>query len=1757
MINIVEEVRNALKSDIPNYMNTEYHIKRWLKANKNNVDETVKKFRKYLEVRKCYKCDDDSYFDNFYNNSEIINFRKIFSQSIAEVNWYNSKDNALIFVESAVNDTGSVTKAIRVNDYVKIFFTCCEYFQRILLKHEAISGKESSGICIFDMSNFSLMNYANPVSAINKMYETRIDIWLNYYSELLKKVIIVNGPRIMSLSWKVLSILLPSDVHDRFMFATSLPHDLEKTLSLDCIPISFGGKKEIENCLPNCCNVVDKLMSKDFKKNGEIWLKEKITPLKPKNISLSPGETFKEFFNVKENQKLIYEFYCNRDYTLKITLNKDILLNPDIKLSTPVLIIPPVVTSKPVIVHNSVNSTTFENKKHYKTQKSLAESAYSSLESPLGRSTNLVTDNQNNLDDEISLIQRCVVVYADCNGYGITVSKSYPVIVENIDNNGAAYKAGVKKGDRIFKVNGIQVTPTNCTKVLNMIYENCNVVLTLHGKPFDNSQLLIENNQKNIEKQKIEELKKEKITTINQMLQDEKTNVEKLKASSPNNKTPLKRALKRIEVLQSQLKKLDNHYVDSQIDDYETIADDSSFITSQEHSLKHSHFYEPYKTNMNNVKGGDGFSISKESDNFSMPSSLNLSTHGPFSNLPELKSRPAHLAIFMNYLLQFADPSCLLFCLITDVYQTAPVTYKELRKWAYEIFSTFLIPNAPLVMPSIDQTIIQNFDKVLARPSCNSEDYLEELHIVFIPSKRKALEHVNLDLIAFRHKQQLGLGDIFDPKILEQLEKNGSGMEDRIAEQMLLKTLESQFNIINGDLEKAKSKNVAIICALATVIKNYFGMRPNSAHFEKLLEKCPTFVTKDKSGGVFKMKSINPKRIVNIKGHQFILQPVNTTIFCYQCREAVWGVNPQAYFCQNCDVTIHKICSPNLIDHCYPATQQKKNQQGKKKATSSLLTSSKTTNTSDLTHTSSSNTHNNCTDFGISMKNVISLHDINNTRYQPISTSSSAPSNNTSSVGGFTTTGMIQPNVMERTAAYVKATAAYSAAGISKGPTGSVVVDETIYNKSTFSDSDIISTGSTWITGSDFKGKSVSRSQSLHCNKSFETKSRVNNNKGDGQVLPRVNELSQMDITENDSSPNEKYLNNLSNGDETDVFADSGENDSDLEVNIEIPSLENILSTETIRHLKPKERKRQEVLNEFFHTEKTHLRNLKVLYKVFYCPLLTKKWCSSYEIEILFGQLEELLDIHREIIKKIQARIDIWRLKPDYNGLYGDISDLVLSIFQGPDGERLKLTAAEYCKNQQHALNYLRKKQGKGKEDPLAKFLMTAENNSLCRKLQLKDMLPMEMQRLVKYPLLLEGVAKYTPDPSQEYDGLLKAISAAKKIVSYVNTAKETSENERKLMDINNRIDMSYKSSSNEIIKSFDITKHKLIHDGSLQWKISKNKIIDMHVVLLHGYLICLTKGSDGNKLYLKSHEPSKDVRLHPIMFLNSLMIREKANDKRAFFALYKTNDSQQMFDVVAPTVSELKTWFRFLGEQIEIIQKDNLNDPTLRLADLNNDIKSRLMLSNSDDLNGADSDKVHVVTHPRLVDANEIMIQQPTVFEHAEPILTPEEKLKRNDRIIVAALSEKHQILCSLINSITKEQLIQLSEHLAGLSVTDLKQKDSKELALSAIVHGNRLLDSINRGMSVRRSNDNESTYQIDDYEKHLPSVPCYKLTAIAAPLMNHLKALLQTIQDQQNEIIELKKQLNTTIGHLVMKDLPLDDNPPAVPNSLPPDDI
>uniref|UniRef100_A0A4W3I8J2 PDZ domain-containing protein n=1 Tax=Callorhinchus milii TaxID=7868 RepID=A0A4W3I8J2_CALMI len=50
------------------------------------------------------------------------------------------------------------------------------------------------------------------------------------------------------------------------------------------------------------------------------------------------------------------------------------------------------------------------------------------------------------------LVQRCVIIQRDENGFGLTVSGDNPVFVQSVKEDGAAVRAGVQQGDRIIKV---------------------------------------------------------------------------------------------------------------------------------------------------------------------------------------------------------------------------------------------------------------------------------------------------------------------------------------------------------------------------------------------------------------------------------------------------------------------------------------------------------------------------------------------------------------------------------------------------------------------------------------------------------------------------------------------------------------------------------------------------------------------------------------------------------------------------------------------------------------------------------------------------------------------------------------------------------------------------------------------------------------------------------------------------------------------------------------------------------------------------------------------------------------------------------------------------------------------------------------------------------------------------------------------------------------------------------------------------------
>ena len=128
----------------------------------------------------------------------------------------------------------------------------------------------------------------------------------------------------------------------------------------------------------------------------------------------------------------------------------------------------------------------------------------------------------------------------------------------------------------------------------------------------------------------------------------------------------------------------------------------------------------------------------------------------------------------------------------------------------------------------------------------------------------------------------------------------------------------------------------------------------------------------------------------------------------------------------------------------------------------------------------------------------------------------------------------------------------------------------------------------------------------------------------------------------------------------------------------------------------------------------------------------------------------------------------------------------------------------KYCRHKQRALSIISHKCER--DHKLSNFLSQQSSDPLCRRLELKDMLPMATQRLTKYPMLLENLLKCTPQNSADRTHIESAITRSRNILSKVNCAVEEAEMKARLDQIIKRIDYSqFDKSDNPAAKDFKV----------------------------------------------------------------------------------------------------------------------------------------------------------------------------------------------------------------------------------------------------------------------------------------------------------------------------------------------------------------
>ncbi|XP_051953617.1 rho guanine nucleotide exchange factor 12 isoform X3 [Xyrauchen texanus] len=397
--------------------------------------------------------------------------------------------------------------------------------------------------------------------------------------------------------------------------------------------------------------------------------------------------------------------------------------------------------------------------------------------------------------------------------------------------------------------------------------------------------------------------------------------------------------------------------------------------------------------------------------------------------------------------------------------------------------------------------------------------------------------------------------------------------------------------------------------------------------------------------------------------------------------------------------------------------------------------------------------------------------------------------------------------------------------------------------------------------------------------------------------------------------PDRSRMELLSSGDV------QSEDDQVAEVELEHPHWQTLVSRDVLATLTPQEIKRQEVINELFYTERAHVRMLRVLDSVFHQPLSRETILPPADIKNIFTNLDEILQLHISLMEQMTAV-----RKKTETVVIDSIGDDLLSWFSGEEEEKVKRAVGTYCSNQPFALELIKSKQKK--DQRFNSFIQEAESNRNCRRLQLKDIIPVETQRLTKYPLLLENIAKYTENP-EERNKVKQAGECCRKILTHVNQEVKEAENKQRLEDYQRRLDLSsLKQSENPMIaefKNLDLTKRKMVHEGPLSWKVNKDKTIELYTLLLEDILVLLQRQDE--KLILKCH--SKNLAgtaetkhiFSPIIKLSTVMVRSVATDNRSFFVISMSDNGAQIYELMAQTVSEQRTWQCLITQRADCMQ--------------------------------------------------------------------------------------------------------------------------------------------------------------------------------------------------------------------------------------------
>ncbi|KAK2582098.1 hypothetical protein KPH14_002798 [Odynerus spinipes] len=364
------------------------------------------------------------------------------------------------------------------------------------------------------------------------------------------------------------------------------------------------------------------------------------------------------------------------------------------------------------------------------------------------------------------------------------------------------------------------------------------------------------------------------------------------------------------------------------------------------------------------------------------------------------------------------------------------------------------------------------------------------------------------------------------------------------------------------------------------------------------------------------------------------------------------------------------------------------------------------------------------------------------------------------------------------------------------------------------------------------------------------------------------------------------------------------------------PMSSKLTSDLLMARLDPMERKRQEYIKELITTEQAYIEDMRLVHEVFEKPLIESLVLTVDEVDKIFVNWRDIIACNDNFLRTLRIRRE-----NSEGGIVRMIGDILC--------ENIPRMSAyiRFCSCQISAAVYLQRL-----TETFPEFVEVAhacQQDARTKGMPLSSFLIKPMQRITKYPLIINKILEHTPVDHPDRQYLQEALAKAEEFCTQVNEGVREKENSDRLEWLQNHVvcdGLEEQLVFNSLTNS--LGPRKLLHYGILHKAKSGKELVGF---LTNDFLLFAqpTKSlPSGQQFSFERNEHQRFKMYRKPIFLNELSLLSDLDTSGSGSGsingievsdntskTLRLRDAKKPIILVAPSSSECSLWMRRITE--------------------------------------------------------------------------------------------------------------------------------------------------------------------------------------------------------------------------------------------------